>query len=101
MLVGWAVRSLEEPGKARGAFYGTDLRIGDRWAFIGTASVTARPHSLQVTVNDSVEEASLNSRGSTGDDFETYRVALMAEVEVAAVTMPSIAHPVPRISFRP
>jgi hypothetical protein len=52
-------------------------------------------------VNDSVEEASLNSRGSTGDDFETYRVALMAEVEVAAVTMPSIAHPVPRISFRP
>ena len=74
MLVGWAVRSLEEPGKARGAFYGTDLRIGDRWAFIGTASVTARPHLLQVTVNDLVEQASSNSRASTGNDFETYQI---------------------------
>jgi hypothetical protein len=44
-------------------------------------------------VNDSVEEASLNSRASTEDDFETYGEALRAEVEVAAVMVLSMGGP--------
>lgn len=52
-----------------------------------------RPHLLQVALNDSVEEGRLNPRGSTGNDFETYRAALMAQVEVEAVMVPTRGGP--------
>jgi hypothetical protein len=52
-------------------------------------------------VHDSVEEARLNPWVRNRDDFQTYRVALMAEAEVGAVMVPLGADPVPRFLSRP